>query len=61
MSRVLAISLDGFESTIAEEMMAAGQLPALSRIREKSARFTLDHGSAKRTGLGAEHLNRGPS
>ena len=61
MSRVLAISLDGYESTIAEEMMAAGQLPALARIREKSARFTLDHGSAKRTGLGAEHLSSGMS
>ena len=61
MSRVLAISLDGYESTIAEKMMAAGQLPALAQIREKSARFTLDHGSAKRTGLGMEHMSSGMS
>jgi hypothetical protein len=61
MNRVLAISLDGYENTVAEKMMAAGQLPAMARIRERSARFTLDHGSAKRTGLGAEHLSSGMS
>lgn len=61
MSRTLVISLDGYESTIADTMMAAGQLPALKRIREQSARFLLDHGSAKRTGLSGEHVSTGMS
>jgi len=57
----LAISLDGYEHAIAEEMMAAGRLPALARMREKSARFLLEHGPARRTGLGAEHVSSGMS
>ena len=61
MSRVLAILLDGYEITVAEKMMAAGQLPALAQIWKKSARFALDHGAAKRTGLGMEHLCSGMS
>ena len=61
MSRVLAISLDGYEQSIAEEMMAAGGLPAMAALRERSARFLLEHGPARRTGLGAEHLSSGMS
>ena len=61
MSRVLVIALDGYESTIADALMASGQLPALAYLRDKSARFLLDHGSAKRTGLGAEHVSTGMS
>ena len=61
MNRVLVISLDGYERTIAEEMMAAGHLPALAKIRERSARFLLEHGSALRTGLGVEHVSSGMS
>jgi hypothetical protein len=57
----LAISLDGYEQSIAEEMMAAGRLPALAAMRERSARFRLDHGPARRTGLGAEHVSSGMS
>ena len=61
MSRVLVIALDGYESTIADALMASGQLPALAHLRDKSARFLLDHGSAKLTGLGAEHMSSGMS
>ena len=61
MSRLLTIWLDGYEDTIAVEMMDSGQLPALASLREKSARFLLDHGSAKRTGLAAEHFSSGLS
>jgi hypothetical protein len=48
--RVLAIGLDGYEPSLGDELMAAGELPALARLRERSARFTLDHGPAQRTG-----------
>ena len=61
MSRVLVISLDGYERSIEAEMITCGHLPALARLRERSARFLLDHGSALRTGLGAEHVSSGLS
>ena len=61
MSRVLVVSLDGYERSIEEEMIAGGHLPALARLRKRSARFLLDHGSALRTGLGAEHVSSGLS
>ena len=57
--RVLMIGLDGFELSLAEEMMEAGELPALRNLRERSARFLLDHGKAKRTGLAWEHVSAG--
>jgi hypothetical protein len=60
-TRVLVIALDGYEITLADAMMHMGQLPSLSRIREKSARFLLDHGSARRTGLAWEHVSSGLS
>jgi predicted AlkP superfamily phosphohydrolase/phosphomutase len=59
--RVLAIGLDGYEESLEREMMAAGELPALSRLRAQSARFLLDHGPAQRTGLAWEHVSSGLS
>src|SRR5512147_2670858 len=59
--RVLAIGLDGYEPSLGDELMAAGELPALARLRERSARFTLDHGPAQRTGLAWEHVATGLS
>ena len=59
--RVLAIGLDGYEESLEREMMAAGELPALSRLRAESARFLLDHGPAQRTGLAWEHVSSGLS
>ena len=61
MSRVLAICLDGYEPALAEELMAAGELPWTARLAEQSARFDLDHGSALRTGLAGEHVATGLS
>ena len=61
MARVLVIALDGYESTIADAMMRIGQLPSLAKIREKSARFLLDHGAARGTGLAWEHVSSGLS
>jgi predicted AlkP superfamily phosphohydrolase/phosphomutase len=58
--RVLLIGLDGFELSLADAMMRAGELPALRRLRDRSARFLLDHGkAAKRTGLAWEHVSAG--
>ncbi len=59
--RVLAIGLDGYEQSLERELIAAGELPALARLRERSARFLLDHGAAQRTGLAWEHVSSGLS
>ncbi|MEO5573962.1 MAG: alkaline phosphatase family protein, partial [Gammaproteobacteria bacterium] len=57
--RVLMIGLDGYEASVGDAMMAAGQLPALKCLRERSACFLLDQGSAKRTGLSWEQFSSG--
>jgi len=60
-SRLLMIGLDGFEPSFAERLFDQGRLPTLHRIRESSARATLDHGDARRTGLAWEHVATGLS
>ena len=40
-------------------MMAAGELPALQRLRDMSARVRLEHGVAQRSGLGWEQFAMG--
>jgi predicted AlkP superfamily phosphohydrolase/phosphomutase len=57
--RVLAIGLDGYEESLERRLIEAGELPALKRLREGSARYLLDHGPAQRTGLAWEHLSTG--
>lgn len=59
MQRLLVIGLDGFEITLAERMMAQGRMPHMKRLREKSARYRLDHGLAKYTGLAWDHFSTG--
>lgn len=59
--RLMMIGLDGFESSIAERLMAEGRLPALKHLRETGAMVALDHGAAKRTGLAWEHVASGLS
>ena len=61
MAPVLCIFLDGYEQSLADRMMAEGRLPALARLREESARFVLDHGAARLTGLASEHVSTGLS
>ena len=61
MGRVLALALDGFEYTVAEELAKAGRMPALAKIAGRSAKFLLNHGSALRTGLAGEHVSTGMS
>lgn len=59
--RILMIGLDGLEISYAEQRMNAGQMPALAALRDKSATFLLDHGTAQRTGLAWEHVASGLS
>lgn len=59
--RLLIIGLDGLEISYAEKLMAAGQMPALAALQERSAKFLLDHGAAQRTGLAWEHVASGLS
>jgi len=60
-NRVLVLGLDGYETRLGEQMMAAGELPALAALRERTARLLLDHGAAQRTGLAWEHVASGLS
>ena len=57
--RVLVLGLDGLDAGFAERMMAAGEMPALARLGQRSARFRLDHGAAQRSGLAWEHVASG--
>jgi hypothetical protein len=61
MARLLVIGLDGYELTLADSMIRMGGLPSLASIQEKCARFLLDHGSARGTGLAWEHVSSGLS
>ncbi len=57
--RLLMIGLDGLDLGVAEPLLRAGALPALAAIRQRSARFALEHGPARYTGLAWEHVASG--
>jgi predicted AlkP superfamily phosphohydrolase/phosphomutase len=59
--KVLAIGLDGLDANLAERLMVEGEMPALAELRKRSARFLLDEGPARRTGLPWEHVASGLS
>ena len=59
MPRLLVVGLDGFEISLAERLMTQGRMPHMTRLRDRSARFTLDHGLAKYTGLAWDHFSTG--
>jgi predicted AlkP superfamily phosphohydrolase/phosphomutase len=61
MARVLAIFLDGYEHSLGQRLMSAGEMPEMSRLADSSARFVLDYGPAQRTGLAGEHVATGLS
>jgi predicted AlkP superfamily phosphohydrolase/phosphomutase len=56
---LLVIGLDGFDIGYGGPLMDAGELPELAALRERSARFLLDHGAATRTGLAWDHFATG--
>jgi predicted AlkP superfamily phosphohydrolase/phosphomutase len=57
--KVLAIGLDGLDATLAERLMAEGEMPALANLRKRAACFLLDEGPALHTGLAWEHVASG--
>jgi len=59
--RVLLLWLDGYDPAAGDALMAEGRLPELKRLRAESARFALEHGPARWTGLAGEHLSTGIS
>lgn len=59
--RLILLGLDGYEPSLGEALMARGALPALARLKARSACFALEHGSARRTGLAWEHVSTGLS
>lgn len=61
MRRVIAILLDGYEPSLQRRMIEAGELPALAALARRSARYALDHGDARNTGLAGEHVASGLS
>lgn len=56
---VLAIGLDGLEISIARALMDHGAMPNLRALAERSARWPLDHGPEKYSGLSWEHVSLG--
>ena len=54
--RVLLVWLDGYDPVTGDALMAEGRLPALQRLNAASARFALDHGDARWTGLAGEGI-----
>ena len=60
MGRVLAIYLDGYDHALGQRLMAAGDMPQMTRLAASSARYLLDYESAaQRTGLAGEHVTTG--
>lgn len=59
--RLLMIGLDGLDLAVARPLLEAGALPALAAARDASARFDLEHGLARHTGLAWEHVATGLS
>ena len=59
--RVLLLWLDGYDPATGDALMAEGRLPALARLKAASARFALEHGASRWTGLAGEHLSTGVS
>jgi predicted AlkP superfamily phosphohydrolase/phosphomutase len=57
--RVLVIGLDGYDLSLAKGLMDEGLLPNLRRLGDHSARFLLDQGRDRATGLTWEQVSTG--
>ena len=58
-NKLLVIGLDGYDATIADQLISKGRLPNLARLKSSSTRFFLDHGKQKYSGLSWEHFSTG--
>ena len=59
MQKLLVIGLDGYEASVADALISEGRLPHLARLKSRGARFLLDHGKQKFSGLAWEHFSTG--
>jgi predicted AlkP superfamily phosphohydrolase/phosphomutase len=57
--RILLIGLDGFDIGLAERFLNEGELPNIARLRMQGARYGLDHGRDRFSGLAWEHVCSG--
>lgn len=57
--RVLVIGLDGFDLGVAKQFIREGALPNFARLYSHGARFELDDGRDKFSGLAWEHFSSG--
>jgi len=57
--RVLVIGLDGFDLGLAKQFLREGALPNFARLYSQGARFELDDGRDKFSGLAWEHFSSG--
>ena len=57
--RILMIGLDGFDIGLAERFLKDGDLPNIARLRMQGARYVLDHGRDRFSGLAWEHVSSG--
>ncbi len=57
--RTLAIGLDGFELSLAEQLMSEGQMPNFMALRERCAQYDLNNGPSMYTGLSWEYFSTG--
>lgn len=58
-ARTIVLGLDAFEPTVARALIAEGRLPHLAALAARSARFDLDHGPERYTGLAWHQLSTG--
>ena len=55
--KILAIGLDGYEQSIGNKLIKAGELPAIASVAGQGATWLLQHGPDARTGLAWEHFS----
>jgi predicted AlkP superfamily phosphohydrolase/phosphomutase len=57
--RIIVLGLDGYEPSVAQQLLADGRMPNLQALARDCMQCRLDHGEAKRTGLAWEHVALG--
>lgn len=57
--RLIVVGLDAFDPGVAATLRRQGRLPVLDRLEKDAARFTLEHGIEKYSGLAWEQFSTG--